>query len=165
MCMYVCTCACTCSYSVAIRTYVHSTQRNSYVYTHITQMRVLCTSHCGCRSSVMCLPSHFHLLRTCTYLVNNGDLEDIDALLGCPVVMCTADQLRPEAFQGLGEPVRSSICLALFLCLNWYLESVCAFAGVDDTDMQWKVMKRLKNVIEVETQLETCIACECVRRR
>jgi Fanconi anemia group D2 protein len=110
------------------------------------------------RSSVMCLPSHFHLLRTCVSVVNGGDLGDIDALLGCPVVMCTSDQLLPESYQGLAESVKNSICLALYLCLNWYLESVCAFAAEEDMDMQWKVMKRLQNVIEVETQLESCIA-------
>ena len=110
----------------------------------------------------MCLRSHFHLLRACVAAMGDGSLSDIDALLGCPVVMCAAQCLLLDSFKSLQGSVRECVCLSLFLCLNWYLESLCAFAGTDDPDMQWKVLKRLQNVTEVEAQLETCMAGEFI---
>ena len=110
----------------------------------------------------MCLRSHFHLLRACVATMGDGSLSDIDALLGCPVVMCAAQCLLPDSFKSLQGSVRECVCLSLFLCLNWYLESLCAFAGTDDPDMQWKVLKRLQNVTEVEAQLGTCMAGELI---
>lgn len=93
--------------------------------------------------------------------MGDGSLSDIDALLGCPVVMCASQCLLPDSFRSLQESVRECVCLSLFLCLNWYLETLCAFAGTDDPDMQWKLLKRLQNVTEVEAQLETCMSGEC----
>ena len=93
----------------------------------------------------------------------DGSLSEIDALLGCPVVMCASQCLVLDSFKSLQDSARESVCLSFFLCLNWYLESLCAFAGIDDPDMQWKVLKRLQNVTEVETQLEACMTGEHVR--
>ena len=37
---------------------------------------------------------------------------------------------------------------------------VCAFAGETDVDMRGKVLIRLKNITEMQTQLESCLAGE-----
>ncbi|XP_077977229.1 Fanconi anemia group D2 protein-like [Glandiceps talaboti] len=106
--------------------------------------------------SPICLSPHFRLLRICEQIEHNGDLEGIDALLGCPVFMF------PEHFidkmESLSIPERELVCSAVFYSLNWFREVINAFAGQTDTEMKGKVLTRLQNITETQNLLEKCLA-------
>lgn len=55
------------------------------------------------------MPITFRLLKTCCMKLNeNGDLEDIDSLLGCSILM-------PENFD-VSEPLIVDLIVS---CINW----------------------------------------------
>eukprot|EP00731_Ephydatia_muelleri_P027407 Em0019g280a len=102
--------------------------------------------------------SQFKLLRVCEQLLNSGSLEAVDALLGCPIVMCPEEILRLSAFEGLPTSTKQDLCLVLFHCINWMRELVCAFAGDKEPEMRAKVISRLATITKLQSQLDTCMS-------
>ncbi|XP_070557572.1 Fanconi anemia group D2 protein-like isoform X2 [Ptychodera flava] len=106
--------------------------------------------------SPICLSPHFRLLRICEEIEHKGNLEGIDALLGCPIYMFSKDYV--DKMDSLTRPEKEMMCTAAFLTLNWFREIINAFASQTDSEMKGKVLSRLQNITEVQQVLEKCLA-------
>ena len=72
---------------------------------------------------VRCMAAQFRLLWVCEKVLK-GNLEGVDALLGCPVVLCSQEKLVAGVFEGLPLQQRLDVCLSHFHCINWFRELV-----------------------------------------
>ncbi|XP_041048128.1 Fanconi anemia group D2 protein [Carcharodon carcharias] len=106
--------------------------------------------------SPVSLASFFRLLRFCEEVQHNGNLEEIDALLGCPLYMTNLELV--EKVESLSKQERELLCSLLFHTLNWFREVVNAFCKQQDTEMKGKVLLRLQNITHLQVLLEKCIA-------
>ncbi|KAI4901467.1 hypothetical protein NFI96_014945, partial [Prochilodus magdalenae] len=110
----------------------------------------------GRHVSPLCLSSFFRLLRLCEEEQHQGDLEEIDALLGCPLIL--TDMEVVEKLESLSKVEREFLCSLLFYTINWFREVVNAFCRQMDPEMKMKVITRLQNITYLQTLLETCLA-------
>uniref|UniRef100_A0A667XEQ8 FA complementation group D2 n=1 Tax=Myripristis murdjan TaxID=586833 RepID=A0A667XEQ8_9TELE len=108
------------------------------------------------RVSPLCLSPFFRLLRLCEEKQHQGDLEEIDALLGCPLVITDMDII--EKVDSLSKAEREFLCSLLFHTINWLREVVNAFCRQKETEMKIKVMTRLQNITYLQTLLERALA-------
>uniref|UniRef100_A0A2I3FZF1 FA complementation group D2 n=1 Tax=Nomascus leucogenys TaxID=61853 RepID=A0A2I3FZF1_NOMLE len=70
--------------------------------------------------SPLCLAPYFRLLRLCVERQHNGNLEEIDGLLDCPVFLT---DLEPgERLESMSAKECSFMCSLIFLTLNWFRE-------------------------------------------
>ncbi|XP_074952297.1 Fanconi anemia group D2 protein isoform X3 [Phalacrocorax aristotelis] len=106
--------------------------------------------------SPICLSPSFRLLRLYTGEQNSGSLEEIDALLGCPLYL--TDLEVEGKLDSLSKQEREFLCSLLFYALNWFREVVNAFCEQQDTEMKGKVLTRLQNITELQTVLGKCLA-------
>ncbi|NWV25194.1 FACD2 protein, partial [Origma solitaria] len=106
--------------------------------------------------SPMCLSSCFRLLRLYTAEQNSGSLEEIDALLGCPLYL--TDLEVEGKLDSLSKQEREFLCSLLFYALNWFREVVNAFCQQQDAEMKGKVLTRLQNITELQNVLGKCLA-------
>uniref|UniRef100_A0A8C9W8I8 FA complementation group D2 n=1 Tax=Scleropages formosus TaxID=113540 RepID=A0A8C9W8I8_SCLFO len=107
------------------------------------------------RVSPLCLASFFRLLRLCEENQHKGDLEEIDALLGCPIMLTDLDVV--EKVESLSKPEREFLCSLLFYTINWFREVVNAFCHQKDPEMKMKVVTRLQNITYLQTVLERAL--------
>ncbi|KAB5584153.1 hypothetical protein PHYPO_G00104140 [Pangasianodon hypophthalmus] len=114
------------------------------------------SSRDGRHVSPLCLSSFFRLLRLCEEEEHQGDLEEIDALLGCPLIL--TDMEVVEKVESLSKAEREFLCSLLFYTINWFREVVNAFCKLKDPEMKMKVITRLQNITYLQTLLETCLA-------
>lgn len=103
----------------------------------------------------VCLSPHFRLLRMCEQR-QNGNMDNIDALLGCPIFLPKTDII--DKMESLSTKEKDVICSSLFHALNWFREVVNAFATQIDPEMKGKVITRLHNITELSKTLEKCLA-------
>lgn len=87
---------------------------------------------------ILLLAPHFRLLRILHYSLNGGQLEGIDALLGCPVVMPDFD------IEDLDVNQTKQVADCLFHCVNWFRELLSAFVAQKNKNLRIKIVKRLK---------------------
>uniref|UniRef100_A0A8C3KYE7 FA complementation group D2 n=1 Tax=Calidris pygmaea TaxID=425635 RepID=A0A8C3KYE7_9CHAR len=106
--------------------------------------------------SPICLSPCFRLLRFYTGEQNSGSLEEIDALLGCPLYM--TDLEVEGKLDSLSKQEREFLCSLLFYALNWFREVVNAFCQQQDAEMKGKVLTRLQNITELQAVLGKCLA-------
>ncbi|XP_062441302.1 Fanconi anemia group D2 protein [Rhea pennata] len=106
--------------------------------------------------SPICLSPSFRLLRLYTGEQNNGSLEEIDALLGCPLYL--TDLEVEGKLDSLSKQEREFLCSLLFYALNWFREVVNAFCKQQDAEMKGKVLIRLQNITELQNVLGKCLA-------
>ncbi|XP_038668229.1 Fanconi anemia group D2 protein isoform X1 [Scyliorhinus canicula] len=106
--------------------------------------------------SPVSLASFFRLLRFCEEVQHNGNLEEIDALLGCPLYMTNLELV--EKIASLSKQEQELLCSLLFHALNWFREVVNAFSKQQDTEMKGKVLLRLQNITHLQVLLEKCLA-------
>uniref|UniRef100_A0A8C4V1X9 FA complementation group D2 n=1 Tax=Falco tinnunculus TaxID=100819 RepID=A0A8C4V1X9_FALTI len=106
--------------------------------------------------SPMCLSPCFRLLRLYTGEQNSGSLEEIDALLGCPLYL--TDLEVEGKLDSLSTQEREFLCSLLFYALNWFREVVNAFCQQQDAEMKGKVLTRLQNITELQNVLGKCLA-------
>ncbi|NXF38228.1 FACD2 protein, partial [Nyctibius bracteatus] len=106
--------------------------------------------------SPMCLSPSFRLLRLYTGEQNSGSLEEIDALLGCPLYL--TDLEVEGKLDSLSKQEREFLCSLLFYALNWFREVVNAFCQQQDAEMKGKVLSRLQNITELQNVLGKCLA-------
>ncbi|XP_041318453.1 Fanconi anemia group D2 protein [Pyrgilauda ruficollis] len=106
--------------------------------------------------SPLCLSPCFRLLRLYTAEQNSGSLEDIDALLGCPLYL--TDLEVEGKLDSLSKQEREFLCSLLFYALNWFREVVNAFCQQQDAEMKGKVLTRLQNITELQNVLGKCLA-------
>ncbi|KAM6162731.1 Fanconi anemia group D2 protein [Erethizon dorsatum] len=106
--------------------------------------------------SPLCLAPYFRLLRFCVVKQHNGNLEEIDGLLDCPLFLT---DLEPgERLESMPAKERSFLCSLIFLTLNWFREVVNAFCGQQSPEMKGKVLSRLKDIVELQDILEKHLA-------
>ncbi|KAM6344352.1 LOW QUALITY PROTEIN: Fanconi anemia group D2 protein [Alca torda] len=105
--------------------------------------------------SPICLSPCFRLLRLYTGEQNSGSLEEIDALLGCPLYL--TDLEAEGKLESLSKQAEF-LCSLLFYALNWFREVVNAFCQEQDAEMKGKVLTRLQNITELQTVLGKCLA-------
>ncbi|XP_023403701.1 Fanconi anemia group D2 protein isoform X3 [Loxodonta africana] len=106
--------------------------------------------------SPLCLASYFRLLRLCVEKQNDGNLEEIDGLLDCPIFLT---DLEPgEKLESMSVKEHSFMCSLMFLTLNWFREVVNAFCQQTSPEMKGKVLTRLKHIIELQGILEKYLA-------
>uniref|UniRef100_A0A7N6BN79 FA complementation group D2 n=1 Tax=Anabas testudineus TaxID=64144 RepID=A0A7N6BN79_ANATE len=108
------------------------------------------------RVSPLCLSPFFRLLRLCEEKQHQGNLEEIDALLGCPLILTDMDIV--EKVESLSKVEREYLCTLLFHTINWFREVINAFCSQKETEMKMKVMTRLQNVTYLQTLLEKSLA-------
>ncbi len=72
----------------------------------------------------------FGLLKASVAASKDGNLDEILALLGCPVVMPTPVGI--ERFEMLSRGEQNARCHCLFYCANWFRELLNAFAETED---------------------------------
>ncbi|KAM9758802.1 Fanconi anemia group D2 protein isoform 1-T1 [Menidia menidia] len=108
------------------------------------------------RVSPLCLSPFFRLLRLCEEKQHQGDLEEIDALLGCPLILTDMDVV--EKMESLSKVEREFLCSLLFHTINWFREVVNAFCRQKETEMKMKVMTRLQNITYLQMLLERALA-------
>eukprot|EP00794_Sanderia_malayensis_P010920 gene10920-12080_t len=107
-------------------------------------------------SRLLKLSSLFRLLATCERMQQQGSLEGIDALLGCPLVMFKMDSI--ERFSTLDPIGKEIICSALFFSINWTREVINAFSTQEDPETKGKILSRLQTISELCSMLEKCLA-------
>ncbi|NXW04397.1 FACD2 protein, partial [Fregetta grallaria] len=105
--------------------------------------------------SPICLSPCFRLLRLYTGEQNSGSLEEIDALLGCPLYL--TDLEVEGKLDSLSKQEREFLCSLLFYALNWFREVVNAFCQQQDAEMKGKVLTRLQNITELQNVLGKCL--------
>lgn len=93
----------------------------------------------------------FRLLRMVESHLNNGDLENIDALLGCPVY--TPELSVYDKFDSLSQAEQHAAISCLFYTINWFRELINAFVTMKDPELKKKVFGRLRQVIELQKLL------------
>lgn len=106
--------------------------------------------------SPLCLAPYFRLLRLCVDRQHNGNLEEIDGLLDCPIFL--TDLEAGERLQSMSVKERSFLCSLIFLTLNWFREVVNAFCRQKLPEMKGKVLTRLKHIVELQQLLEKHLA-------
>nr|XP_057911757.1 Fanconi anemia group D2 protein [Doryrhamphus excisus] len=106
--------------------------------------------------SPLCLSPFFRLLRLCEEKQNQGELEEIDALLGCPLILTDVEAV--EKMESLCKVEKEFLCTLLFHTINWFRELVNAFCRLKDPEMKMKVMTRLQNITYLQTLLERALA-------
>ncbi|XP_062923633.1 Fanconi anemia group D2 protein isoform X1 [Mobula hypostoma] len=106
--------------------------------------------------SPVSLASFFRLLRLCEEVQHHGNLEEIDALLGCPLYLTDLELV--EKVESLSKQERELLCSLLFHALNWFREVVNGFCKQQDTEMKGKVLLRLQNITQLQGLLEKCLS-------
>lgn len=91
-------------------------------------------------SKILLLAPHFRLLRILHYKQNNGLLDGIDALLGCPIIMPNVD------IEDLDSDQAKQVADCLFHGINWFREVLSAFITQKSRNLRVKVVHRLKVV-------------------
>ncbi|GBP16238.1 Fanconi anemia group D2 protein [Eumeta japonica] len=90
------------------------------------------------------------LVSTAYFKQCNGNLSNIDALLGCPVVMPKYDI---ELIEDMEDDKISNILDCLIHCSNWFRELLNAFViQTDDMDIP-TILKRILNIEEIEKNI------------
>ncbi|CAH0552564.1 unnamed protein product [Brassicogethes aeneus] len=100
------------------------------------------------KNYILLLAPHFRLLRLLHYRQHDGDLSSIDALLGSAVILPKFQKLDDLEYDQLRHTAN-----CIFHCVNWFREVISAFVTQDCTSVRLKVIKRLRNLIEVEDLL------------
>ncbi|XP_051011046.1 Fanconi anemia group D2 protein [Acomys russatus] len=106
--------------------------------------------------SSVCLASHFRLLRLCVARQHDGNLDEIDGLLDCPLFL---PDLEPgEKLESMSAKERSLMCSLTLLTFNWFREVVNAFCQQASPEMKGKLLNRLKDLVELQEILEKYLA-------
>ncbi|XP_041347848.1 LOW QUALITY PROTEIN: Fanconi anemia group D2 protein-like [Gigantopelta aegis] len=104
----------------------------------------------------LCLCPHFRLVQMCERHQQDGNLEGIDALLGCPLYTVKEDAIAK--FESLSDKAGEMLCCTLFHNLNWFRRIINCFATQTDPEMKGKVIMRLQNITDLQKKLMKCLA-------
>lgn len=82
----------------------------------------------------------------------NNNASDLDALLGCGVILFPESYIDGE--KTLTRRELDSVCDSVFLCLNWFREIVNFFSAYNDDEIRKLVLLRLKNILYLQEKLQ-----------
>ena len=101
---------------------------------------------------------HFRLLSKCIAKQQDGKMDDLDAVLGCPIWMIPDETY--EKLDSISNQELNAMCDANFYCLNWFRELINTFSNDDKQDFEdkRKVILRVKNILKVEDNLKKVLA-------
>eukprot|EP00106_Octopus_bimaculoides_P014228 XP_014781670.1 PREDICTED: Fanconi anemia group D2 protein-like [Octopus bimaculoides] len=108
-------------------------------------------------SSPLCLVPTLRLLGV-HQLQRNNNLDNIMALLGCPLCVTTSQVI--EKIETVSTAEKEIICSTLFYTLNWFREIINLFSTQNDPEVSGKVILRLKNITDTQELLVKCLAGE-----
>ena len=124
------------------------------------------------KSSLITLMSHFRILRNTIdsyeevnifqfqkisrfhLIFLQANLEDIDALLGCPI--CLPVDAVVDNFNTMVQSHKDIVCRCYFYCINWFIEVINTFTR--SKPFRAKVIQRLRNVIELKGKFYRALA-------
>ncbi|KAI7882271.1 hypothetical protein K492DRAFT_145306 [Lichtheimia hyalospora FSU 10163] len=110
------------------------------------------------RRLVLTLCPIFNLIQTYERVSNNNNLEEIDALLGCAIILFKWDEGDiQDLIQDLPPNEMQDACDMLFYTINWLRELLNAFCRSNDEDDHNKLIMRIKNILSLEALLEQFI--------
>eukprot|EP00742_Colponemidia_sp_Colp-10_P026950 GILJ01033177.1.p1 GENE.GILJ01033177.1~~GILJ01033177.1.p1 ORF type:complete len:281 (-),score=48.31 GILJ01033177.1:15-857(-) len=95
------------------------------------------------------------LLAICERSMSNGSLNDINAVLGCPLYLPSEVQI--QNFHSLSPVQKELICKSFCYAIDWFRELVNAFSSQDSVEMKSKVCQRLQQLKALEMQLDECL--------
>ncbi|XP_066963666.1 Fanconi anemia group D2 protein isoform X1 [Macrobrachium rosenbergii] len=98
--------------------------------------------------SLVYMTTQFRLLRMLESRLHDGDLSNIDALLGCPIYAPSEEVY--DKFDSLSPKEQHAALSCLFYVANWFRELLNAFVTQKDKDCKVKVYSRLRQLIEIE---------------
>ncbi|XP_059049077.1 Fanconi anemia group D2 protein [Achroia grisella] len=104
--------------------------------------------------NVSILPPLFQLVQKLHCKQYDGNLSNIDALLGCPVIM---PKIALDLIEDLDSTTVSNILDCLIHCVNWFRELLNAFAIQDDDALKMKILHRVVQIEELEILCEQII--------
>ena len=90
----------------------------------------------------MLIGPQFRLIRMIESRHLAGNLENIDALLGCPVY-CPSETYI-DKFTSLSMQEQHTVLSCLFYTINWFRELINTFATQKDKDLKDKVCLAIK---------------------
>ncbi|KAJ1651993.1 hypothetical protein IWQ61_007567 [Dispira simplex] len=97
-----------------------------------------------------CLCALFKLFQACEKVANHGSLQEMDAPLGCGVLLFQRDQLQDLCEGEYPSTVVYQAQIGLLTTINWYRELLNAFADQPNSEMQNKVVQRLENLVSLQ---------------
>ncbi|MFN3503934.1 MAG: hypothetical protein ACK4ZJ_16925, partial [Allorhizobium sp.] len=80
----------------------------------------------GDRDKLLSLCPLLRLVAACEVQLRAGRMDEIDACLGCPIVMF--DQRALDVIDSLSATVHQTLCLAMWYMANWLRELINSFA-------------------------------------
>ncbi|GJQ69554.1 hypothetical protein Trydic_g6650 [Trypoxylus dichotomus] len=105
----------------------------------------------GLNNPITLLASMFRMFRMlCNKYV--GNLEDIDALLGCGVVLPELEDISLY-----DKDQCKSVADSLFHCINWFRETISAFVRHTNKKIRLKLVDRIGHLIKLEKLLMKCL--------
>ncbi|KAG8193754.1 hypothetical protein JTE90_005051 [Oedothorax gibbosus] len=104
-------------------------------------------------ASSLKLAPMFRLLRMFRQ-VQDENLDAIDALLGCAIIL---PELKYQKLSALSTTKKHLTLNAIFICINWIRENLNAFASSNDEDIRCNVLSRLQLLMQLED-----LACKYV---
>ncbi|XP_065640806.1 Fanconi anemia group D2 protein isoform X2 [Hydra vulgaris] len=110
------------------------------------------SSQAKTKNKLIYLHSHFRLIQVCEKK-QNGSLDGIDALLGCPLVLF--DERTLETFPIMNEQDRIVVCSTFINAINWLREVINAFTIESASyETQVKIVSRLKTLVALTETLQ-----------
>jgi Fanconi anemia group D2 protein len=97
----------------------------------------------------------FRLLSKSVMAKCKGDLEEIDAVLGCGVWMFPKDVVNN--IRDLSVVEKNAVCATLFYVTNWFIELVNSFSTQQEEDIKVKVLLRIKQVLEMQKMIAVAL--------
>ncbi|XP_054081207.1 Fanconi anemia group D2 protein homolog isoform X3 [Zeugodacus cucurbitae] len=106
-------------------------------------------------SSILVLAPLFNLVRSLHLQRYQGSLEQINALLGCAIVLPSFfdDSNSDALFYDYDEQLQKRILDIYFHCVNWMRETVSSFSTQQEPMIRCKVLHRLSELIAIEEKL------------
>ena len=116
---------------------------------------LVCESDARRRESLIWLPSVFRAVACAEKCARDGDMENVDAPLGCPIF--AFDFSVMSSFATLSRADKERVVMTLLHTANWLREIINAFATQNDKEMRGKVFQRVQHLVCVERELRKCL--------
>ncbi|XP_023941622.2 Fanconi anemia group D2 protein [Bicyclus anynana] len=104
--------------------------------------------------NIQILSPLFLLVQTLHVRKYNGELSQIDALLGSPVVMPIFDV---DSIEDMSSNTVSNILDCQIHCANWFREIINAFASQNDAVLKTKIFSRVAHLRKLENLISTIL--------
>jgi hypothetical protein len=104
------------------------------------------------RESLLYLCPLVRFLAACEMATTDGKVEEMDALLGCPVMLF--DEAVLDDAPTMDAEQRRVVAQSLFHAVNWFRELLNAFSLQESFDLRCKTRQRLRGLIQLERHLE-----------